>query len=753
MSNDKQQTINDYMENAYLDYSMYVILDRALPHIADGLKPVQRRIVYAMDGLNLDHKAKHKKSARTVGDVLGKYHPHGDSACYEAMVMMAQPFSYRSPLIDGQGNWGSTDDPKSFAAMRYTEAKLRPYAEVLLGELSKDIVDFKPNFDGSLMEPVVLPAKAPNILVNGTTGIAVGLATDIPPHNIKEVIKATQYCIDNEDATVAQVMKYIPAPDYPTGGQIITKREDIRKAYETGRGSIKVRAKYTVEKNEIIIHELPYQVSGTKILEQIGAQVEAKKLSMIDDLQDESDKHNPIRLVIKLKRSTKVDPHTFMLHLFSSTDLEKNFRVNMNLIGLNGAPAVKPLNEIIFEWIAFRRNTTERRIQARINKIINRVHIIEGLLVAYLNIDEVIEIIRTADDPKAQLMDRFDLSEIQANAILDIKLRSLAKIEEYELRSELNGLEDERVNLYEILNSKEKMNDLMKAELEEVIKGYADKRRSEIVKGEDVVESAQLKEDDLLSADPVSVCLSKKGWIRVGKGHSIDDASLNYKTGDEPQALLRIRSNKPSIVMDETGRTFTLKTHTLPSARGYGDHVSQYFEPQSGVSLIALMDADEKSRWILASEEGYGFICPASEMLSAAKKGKAVLKCAGKTALIPEKISDHQYIAVITAKGRLLIFDSNDLQELSKGKGNKLIGLAPGDKVTQILPLRKDDTLKIQQPNKVVSYSSDKWADFISPRNRKGKNLPAYIKSPYIFVDGIDEIEENEDFELVGETE
>jgi len=730
----KQETINGYMENAYLDYSMYVIMDRALPHIADGLKPVQRRIVYAMNGLNLDHTAKHKKSARTVGDVLGKYHPHGDSACYEAMVMMAQPFSYREPLIDGQGNWGSTDDPKSFAAMRYTEAKLRPYAETLLSELSKDIVDYKPNFDGSLSEPVVLPARAPNILVNGTTGIAVGMATDIPPHNLNEVIKATKFCIDNEDATVSQIMKYIPAPDYPTGGIIVTNKTDIKKAYETGRGSIKVRARYEVNKNEVIITELPYQVSGNKVLEQIGSLVEAKKLNMVEDVQDESDKNTPIRLVIKIKKSSKLDPHTFMLHLFSLTDLEKNYRVNMNLIGLNGAPQVKPLNHIISEWIEFRRETTSRRFEARVKKIKARMHIIEGLIVAYLNIDEIIEIIRTEENPKDVMIERFNITEIQANAILDMKLRNLAKIEEVELNAEHSKLEEEKLNIEEILASKERMNDVMKEELNEVSKKYSTKRVSELNNGE-VVEAKQLSESDLISAEAVSVVLSDKGWVRMGKGHNIDDQALNYKTGDKAAHLLRTKSNIPTVAMDQMGKMFTIKTHLLPSARGYGDHISKYVEPQSGVSFVGLIDAQEGGKWILASEEGYGLICDAGEMISAAKKGKQVLKTVGKTALKPIKIKDQENIAVITANGRLLIFGSDDLIELARGKGNKLIGLDKGDKVIQVIPLAANESLKINLSDKVVSYNPDRWSEFVSVRNRKGKNIPKYMKNFTISTD------------------
>jgi topoisomerase-4 subunit A len=732
-----KKPINDFLESAYLDYSMYVILDRALPSIADGLKPVQRRIIYAMNELHLDYKAKHKKSARTVGDVLGKYHPHGDSACYEAMVMMAQPFSYRQPIIDGQGNWGSTDDPKSFAAMRYTEARLQKYADVLLGELDKTVVDYKPNFDGSLNEPVVLPAKLPNILVNGTMGIAVGMATDIPPHNVSEIIKATKYCIDHEDATVVDVMKFIKAPDYPTAGVIITSKKDIQKVYETGRGSIKVRARYTVEGNEIIITELPYQVSGNKVLEQIGAQVEAKKLTMIEDLQDESDRRNPIRLVVKLKRSSKVDPHSFMLHLFSSTDLEKSFRVNMNTIGLNGAPAVKSISEILHEWIVFRRQCVVRRMEARIEKILNRSHLIEGLLIAYLNIDEVIEVIRdpSEESPKECLMTRFDLTEIQSNAILDIKLRSLARIEEMELTTELSELNEERLGLVSTLESKEIMNDILKTEIEEVNSIHGNARLSEILDASNVQEAVQLKEDDLLASDPVSVCLSEKGWLRMGKGHSIDDNQLSYKTGDKAQSILRTRSNKPTILLDQTGRTFTIKTHTLPSARGYGDHVSQYVEPQSGVSFIALLDGLDSSRWLMTSSEGYGFICEGNDMISAAKKGKALLKTENLSALTPHRITDHDYIAVVSENGHLAIFESKDLPMLTKGKGNKLITLAKGDKVTQVIPVRSTEALKISASGKTVCYSPSKWEAFICARNRKGKALPKYMKDISIMVE------------------
>ncbi|MEG7498644.1 DNA topoisomerase IV subunit A, partial [Enterobacter hormaechei] len=556
--------LHEFTENAYLNYSMYVIMDRALPFIGDGLKPVQRRIVYAMSELGLNATAKFKKSARTVGDVLGKYHPHGDIACYEAMVLMAQPFSYRYPLVDGQGNWGAPDDPKSFAAMRYTESRLSKYAEVLLGELGQGTVDWVPNFDGTMQEPKMLPARLPNILLNGTTGIAVGMATDIPPHNLREVAKAAITLIEQPKTSLDDLLDIVQGPDYPTEAEIITSRAEIRKIYQNGRGSVRMRAVWNKEDGAVVITALPHQVSGAKVLEQIASQMRNKKLPMVDDLRDESDHENPTRLVI-VPRSNRVDMEQVMNHLFATTDLEKSYRINLNMIGLDGRPAVKNLLEILTEWLAFRRDTVRRRLNHRLEKVLKRLHILEGLLVAFLNIDEVIEIIRTEDEPKPALMSRFGISETQAEAILELKLRHLARLEEMKIRGEQNELEKERDQLQAILASERKMNTLLKKELQADADAFGDDRRSPLHERE---EAKAMNEHDMLPSEPVTIVLSQSGWVRSAKGHDIDAPGLSYKSGDSFKAAVKGKSNQPVAFIDSTGRSYAIDPITLPSARG-----------------------------------------------------------------------------------------------------------------------------------------------------------------------------------------
>ena len=570
--------LHTFTENAYLNYSMYVIMDRALPYIGDGLKPVQRRIVYAMSELGLNASAKFKKSARTVGDVLGKYHPHGDSACYEAMVLMAQPFSYRYPLVDGQGNWGAPDDPKSFAAMRYTESRLSKYAEVLLSELGQGTVDYQPNFDGTLQEPKMLPARLPNILLNGTTGIAVGMATDIPPHNLREVAQAAIALIDSPKTTLEQLLDIVQGPDYPTEAEIITPRDEIRKIYQSGRGSIRQRAVWKKEEGEVVITALPHQVSGARVLEQIANQMRNKKLPMVEDLRDESDHENPTRLVI-VPRSNRVDLDQVMNHLFATTDLEKSYRVNLNMIGLDNRPAVKNLHEILTEWLVFRRETVKRRLNYRLDRVLRRLHILEGLLVAFLNIDEVIEIIRTEDEPKPVLMSRFGISETQAESILELKLRHLAKLEEMKIRGEQADLEKERDQLQATLASERKMNTLLKKELQADSASYGDERRSPLRERE---EAKALSETELVPSEPVTIVLSQMGWVRSAKGHDIDPAGLSYKAGDSYLAAARGKSNQPVAFIDSTGRSYTLDPTSLPSARGQGEPLTGKLTPPPG---------------------------------------------------------------------------------------------------------------------------------------------------------------------------
>lgn len=725
----EQLSLRDYAEKAYLDYSMYVILDRALPHIGDGLKPVQRRIVYAMSELGLKASAKYKKSARTVGDVIGKFHPHGDSAAYEAMVLMAQDFSYRYPLIDGQGNWGSPDDPKSFAAMRYTESRLTPYAEVLLSELGQGTVDWQPNFDGTLDEPTVLPAQVPNLLLNGTTGIAVGMATDIPPHNLNEVVAATIHLLDSPKATVADLCQHIKGPDFPTEAEIITPAEELRTLYETGRGALRVRAAYSVEDGAVVIYALPHQVSGAKVLEQIAAQMQARKLPMVSDLRDESDHEHPTRLVL-VPRSNRIELDGVMSHLFATTDLERTYRVNLNVIGIDGRPAVKSLVTILKEWLAFRKATVKRRLEYRLERVERRMHILEGYLVAYLNIDEVIRIIREEDEPKAVLMKTFKISDIQAEAILDLKLRNLAKLEEMKIRGEQDELAEERDTLKKTLGSDARLKTLIKRELNAVVEAHGDSRRAPLAERE---EAKAFSELELTTADPLTIVLSEKGWIRAAKGHDIDPASLSYKSGDGFRFAARGKSNLPTVVLDSTGRAYTLPTHQLPSARGQGEPLTGRINPPSGATFEGLLTGTEGDRFLLASDAGYGFVVQFSQLQAKNKAGKAVLTLPKNARVMaPAAIAagEEPLVVVATNEGRMLVFPLAELPELARGKGNKLIGIpsaraaAREEFLAGLCVVTEGDTLQVTSGG---HYRNFKWSElehFRGERGRRGSKLP-----------------------------
>jgi len=671
-ANFEQIPLKEYAERAYLDYSMYVVLDRALPFVGDGLKPVQRRIIYAMSELGLAATAKPKKSARTIGDVIGKFHPHGDTSCYEAMVLMAQPFSYRYPLVDGQGNFGSPDDPKSFAAMRYTESKLSPIAEALLGELAHGTVDWVPNFDGTLEEPSWLPARVPHVLLNGSMGIAVGMATDIPPHNLREVVAACIHLLDNPEATVADLAQHIPAPDYPTAAEIITPRKELLSIYQTGTGSLRARAVYRVEDGNIVITALPHQVSPSKILEQIAAQMRAKKLPMVEDLRDESDHENPIRLVV-VPRSSRVDSAEVMQHLFATTDLEKSYRVNLNMIGLDGRPQVKDLKKILTEWLTFRTDTVTRRLNHRLGKVERRLHLLEGLHIAYLNLDEVIRIVRSEDEPKPVLMKRFKLSDEQADYILETKLRQLARLEEMKIEAERNQLEEERARINVLLKSPAKLKTLIKGELQADAAKYGDDRRSPLVERE---VAQALDESALVASEPVTVVLSQKGWIRAAKGHDVDAEGLNYREGDGLLAAVKARTTQQIAVIDSTGRSYSTPAHTLPSARGNGEPLTGRFSPPAGASFDALTAGDNDTRLILATDFGYGFVTRFEALTGRNKAGKQIISLSeGAKILQPQASADpaRDRIVVVTTEGHLLMFSVAELPELDKGKGNKLI--------------------------------------------------------------------------------
>ena len=721
----ERQTLKDYTESAYLNYSMYVIMDRALPHIGDGLKPVQRRITYAMSELGLKAGAKYKKSARTVGDVLGKFHPHGDSACYEAMVLMAQPFSYRYPLVDGQGNWGSADDPKSFAAMRYTESKLTKYADVLLGELGQGTVDWQPNFDGSLQEPVTLPARLPNILLNGTTGIAVGMATDVPPHNLREVANACIHMLDNPKATTQDLTQFVQGPDFPTDAEIITPKADVQRMYETGKGSVKMRAVYEMEDGDVVITALPHQCSGNKVLEQIADQMNKKKLPMVADLRDESDHENPTRLVI-VPKSNRVDIKQLMNHLFATTDLEKSYRINMNMIGIDGLPKVKSLSTIISEWLVYRTNTVRRRLEHRLEKVLARLHILDGLLVAFLNIDEVIEIIRTEENPKQEFIKRFGLSDIQAEAILELKLRHLAKLEEMRIRGEQDELQKERESLEKTLGSERRMKTLVKKEITQDAETYGDERRSPMVTRQ---EAQALSETDLMGADPVTVVLSEKGWIRAAKGHDVDGNTLAYKSGDKFLSQANAKTNQQAVFVDSTGRSYSINIHGLPGARGYGEPVTGSITLPAGANLSVMLVGQNKDQYLMASEAGYGFITTFDEMLSKNKAGKALLnKPAEKKLHQPIKVQnlEKDWVVAVSNEGRLLTFPVADLPVMSKGKGNKIINLGAGGTEDLIgLSLMKEGDMLIVNAGK--RHVKMKFADlehYQGERGRRGNKLP-----------------------------
>jgi topoisomerase-4 subunit A len=670
----EQLPLREFTEKAYLDYSMYVILDRALPHIGDGLKPVQRRIIYAMSELGLSALSKHKKSARTVGDVLGKYHPHGDSACYEAMVLMAQPFSYRYPLIDGQGNWGSMDDPKSFAAMRYTESRLAPYAQSLLSELGQGTVEWVPNFDGTMNEPELLPARLPNILLNGGSGIAVGMATDIPPHNLREVVEACLLLLQKPSTKLEDLLEIVHGPDFPTGGEIVSSKAELEKLYQTGHGSVRQRASYKIEDGEVIIHNLPYQVSGAKVIEQIAHQMQAKKLPMVGDLRDESDHEHPVRLVVA-PRSNRVDVDSLMSHLFATTDLERSYRVNMNMIGLDGRPQVKNLRDLLVEWLAYRIETVRRRLQYRLDKVLDRMHVLEGLLVAYLNIDEVIAIIRNEDEPKAVLMERFSLSDRQAEAILELKLRHLAKLEEMKIKAEMDELAKERKQLELLLSSDTRLKTLIRKEMTADAEKYGDDRRSKLVTRD---AAKALSETDLLPTEPITIVLSESGWVRAAKGHDVDPTSLNFRTGDRYASSVRARSNQQIVFLDTTGRSYSLAAHTLPSARGQGEPLSGRFQMPTNARFIAVLAGDLAKPLLLSNTAGYGFITNLENLLAKNKAGKALFNLPNGADILPPLWIDNMetdQLAATAADGRLLVFAANEMPTLNKGKGVRLINI------------------------------------------------------------------------------
>jgi topoisomerase-4 subunit A len=728
----ENRSVAEFTEQAYLNYAMYVIMDRALPHISDGLKPVQRRIVYAMSELGLKHSGKPKKSARTVGDVLGKYHPHGDSACYEAMVLMAQPFSYRYPFIEGQGNWGSPDDPKSFAAMRYTEAKLSQYSEVLLSELGQGTCDWQDNFDGSMKEPVTLPARIPNILLNGTTGIAVGMATDIPPHNLREVVKGTIALIRNPNLSDEKVAEYIPAPDLPTKAEIITPPEELLKIQSTGRGSYRMRSVYRIEKNEIVITDLPYQVSGSKVISQIADQMQAKKLPLVSDVRDESDHQNPTRLVIVL-RSNRIDAEAVMSHLFATTDLESSYRVNMNMIGADGRPQVKSIRRILLEWIEIRKETVTRRLQYHLNKIEKRLHILGGLIIAYLNIDEVIRIIREEEQPKAELMSRFNIDDIQAEAILELKLRHLARLEEMEMRREQEELEAKAALIREQLANPESLKALIINELKDDAKKYGDDRRSPIVHR---AEATAMSEQDFMPADPVTVVLSEAGWIRSAKGHEVDAENLNFRAGDQYLSHAQGKSNQRVYVLDESGRSYALAINSLPSARGLGEPLSSKLSPASGIGFKQVFIADDETGVVALSSKGYGFKTQAKQLDTNAKAGKAFLTLPEKATVMPlTSVDQATHLALLTSTGRLLILELSELPILNKGKGNKLIQLEEKDQIVFMTRLTLDEILQVVAGQQQLKLKGDDLQKYIGKRASKGQLLPrGYQKANKLLV-------------------
>ncbi|VAW82229.1 Topoisomerase IV subunit A [hydrothermal vent metagenome] len=731
--NIEKQPLKEFTEKAYLDYSMYVILDRALPNIGDGLKPVQRRIIYAMSELGLRAGSKHKKSARTIGDVLGKFHPHGDSACYEAMVLMAQPFSYRYPLIDGQGNWGSQDDPKSFAAMRYTEARLTPFAQLLLSETNVGTVDWVPNFDGTLQEPSILSARVPHVLLNGVSGIAVGMATDIPPHNLCEIIDACIVILDNTDPTIEDVMKSVKGPDYPTEAEIITPRKEIKAMYKTGHGSIRMRARYEKERGGIVISALPHQVSGSKIIAQIATQMQAKKLPIVEDLRDESDHENPIRLVI-VPRAEDVNADELMKHLFATTDLERTYRINMNMIGNNGSPRVHALLETLQEWLLFRTQSVTRRLSTRLEKINKRLRLLKGYLIAFLNIDEVIKIIRKNDKPKPILIKRFNLTEEQAEAILELKLRHLAKLEEMKIKDEQKELKIEQDSIEKILGSKTRMKTLIKKELMEISDEYGDARRSPIVKRD----AAQaMDESVLVSSNPITVVLSKNGLVRAAKGHDVDAPTLNYKSGDKFQASIIGRTNQLAIFLDSTGRSFAVPAHTLPSARGLGELLSGRIKLAPGATIVGVMMGDMDELFLISSDAGYGYVGTLEDMISRNKAGKRILSVPkGAMALPPVRVRDHdnEWIMAATTVGNVVVVPLNEIPVMPKGKGIKIMSipskklLAREEYLAAITCVMDGETVTVYTNDTSKELSADKVDSFVTERGLRGLKLPKSIR-------------------------
>ena len=724
----EQQSLSQFSEKAYLDYSMYVILDRALPHIGDGLKPVQRRIIYAMSELGLSSAAKYKKSARTVGDVIGKFHPHGDTAAYEAMVLLSQTFSTRYPLIDGQGNWGSIDDPKSFAAMRYTECRLSPYAKSLLEELGQGTVDWASNFDGTLLEPSVLPSRLPNLLLNGATGIAVGMATDIPPHNLNEIVKACIKILDEPKVTVEDLYPIVPGPDFPTKAEIISSEEDLKEIYKSGRGSIKMRSTYSIENGEIVITALPHQTSSSKILEQIAIQMDSKKLPMIVDLRDESDEENPTRLVL-VPKSNRVDKEAVMNHLFATTDLQKNYRVNMNLIGLNGKPQTRDIKSVLKEWLSFRTQTVTRRLQHRLDWVLDRLHILEGLLIVYLNIDEVINIIRNEDEPKKVLQKKFKLSVVQVEAILEIRLRQLAKLEEIKIKEEQGNLDTERKELEKLLGSKARLKTLIKKELKADAEIYGDERNSPIVVRE---EASAFDEAELISSDPVTLVLSKRGWIRAAKGHDIDPESLNFREGDSYFASSLSRNNLNAVFLDSKGKAYTLPCHSLPSARGQGEPLSGRLNAESGETFMGVISGKDDAKVVLASSSGYGFIAQLIDLQTKNKSGKAAIRVQENAKVLKPCLvnSENDYIAAITNQGRMLVFPCSELPQLARGKGNKIIGIpkpsfeSGEDFLQEVITLREGEELKLISGKRYFSIKYKDLENFSGNRGRRGNFLP-----------------------------
>jgi len=723
----EQLPLREYAERAYLDYSMYVVLDRALPFLGDGLKPVQRRIIYAMSELGLNAASKPKKSARTVGDVIGKYHPHGDSACYEALVLMAQPFSYRYPLIEGQGNFGSTDDPKSFAAMRYTESKLTPIAEVLLGEINQGTTDWTPNFDGTLEEPTWMPARLPHLLLNGTTGIAVGMATDVPPHNLNEIVSALLHLLDDPDATVAELCEHVKGPDYPSFAEIITPIADLRTMYETGYGSVRARSTFLKENGNIVVNALPFQVSPSKVIEQIAAQMRAKKLPWLEDIRDESDHANPVRVVL-VPRSNRVDAEQLMGHLFATTDLERSYRVNLNVIGLDGRPQVKNLKTLLSEWLQFRGTTVTRRLNHRLQKVERRLHMLEGLLVAFLNLDEVIHIIRTEDEPKPALIARFGLSEEQTEYILETKLKQLARLEEMKIRGEQEELAKERDKILAILDSKAKLKKLIRDELVADAKKFGDDRRSPLVQRG----AAQaIDETELVPSEPMTVVLSEKGWIRAAKGHDMDPSTLSYRDGDALLGSVRARSTQQVAFLDSEGRAYSTLIHTLPSARGNGEPLTGRFSPAPGSAFMTLASGENNTRFVLASTHGYGFVTRFENLTGRNKAGKAMLNLtSGSRVLTPAVVANPETdrIVAVTSSGNLLAIAASDLPELDKGKGNKIIEIPKAklatERVVAIVAISPGQTLQVRSGQRTMGLKFNELDAYLGARATRGHLLP-----------------------------